>query len=356
MKKILDLSDRNDMFYWQTDRKITPSQIKSIFLNRRTQFDPGITKKAISFAMKKEVTELNNPIPFGSINNVVRATLSDETKVIIRMHPPGVKNGYFWSENVASQKAKDLGVPTYETYFIYDQQKEFNFDFMVMEQLKGKTMQELWPIDKKLDNKLIEETGKYTALIHKVKTTGFGFFKNDIAKKEGRLVGQYKSFKDHIFAALEDNLKFLTDFKAFDKETAKKVKKIFNSNLDLISCSNPSLVHNDIADWNELSDGEHITGIIDWDECFGGDPIMDFAQWSLFFEDARLKHFINGYKQINRLPDNFKAKIHLFRLRYLISKLALRQKRKIIDNSKWLEDRISRGLDVMKEEFKFFKL
>ena len=110
------------------------------------------------------------------------------------MHPKNVKNGYFWAESIASQKAKDVGVSTYSTYIIIDDQKDFPFDFMIMETLPGETMRNFTKsgeIEYQWEEQLIRETGKQLGLIHKVKTNGFGFFDNQIAKIEMRLQGQY---------------------------------------------------------------------------------------------------------------------------------------------------------------------
>lgn len=359
---IIDLSDRTDMFYWQTNRKISAQQTKDIFLDRHRAVKREDAIAAIEYGMHEagksksdsKVERLDSPIKFGSVNSVFRATLADGTKIVVRMHPYNVKNGYFWVESVATKKAKEFGVPVFETYFIDDSQKKFNFDFMIMEAISGKVMQDMWPIDAKLDKILIEETGKYAALIHKVKPKGFGFFQNGIAKEKGELQGQYRKFSEHVYAGFDEDLDFLTEQKVFSFSQRKKVEKIFSDSADLMKCNDPVLVHNDIADWNQLSNGKHITGMMDWDECFSGDPVLEFSAWSLFFDNKRLRHFIRGYKQVGELPEGYKEKERLFKLRYLISKMHLRKKRLLVVESKFLEERLKHAVKVMKEEFRYF--
>lgn len=364
MKKVLfDLSDRSNMFYWQTNRRISPEEQKVLFLDRRNTVSIEDTKRAISTGMSKAgkknndsiVTEIGEPIPFGSVNNVLKATLKDGTVVVVRMHPYHVKNGYFWVEKLATDKAREANIPTYETYWIDDSQTEFDFDYMIMSAVPGKPLQEMWPLGQILDQKLIRQTGAYMAKIHTITTIKYGFFSNQLAKKENNLVGQYDTFKQHLFAGLDEDFTFLQTQKILNRSQIKTIEKIFNLHDDLTTCRSPKLIHNDIADWNELSDGIDITGMMDWDECFSGDPVMDFSQWSLFFDNDRLKYLIEGYQQISPLPEGYQEKDHLFRLRYVISKLHLRKKRAIaITDSTFLNERIKRGVEVLEEELKHF--
>ena len=359
----LDLSDRKNMFYWQTNRKITAKQQKEVFLDRNQSVKKEEAKAAIEYGMiqagKKKsevkVIELSDPIEFGSVNSVLKATLADGTKIVIRIHPHFVKNGYFWAEKVATSEAKRMGVPTFDTYFIDDSQTKFSFAFMIMEALPGKTLQEFTRTGSmEHEKKLIKETGKYVALIHQVHPKGFGFFDNQKAKLDGILQGQYEQFKDHIYAALDEDLSFLIEYHVLTKDQSLMIQRIFDKNQPLMNCKKPSLIHNDIADWNLLSDGKHITGIIDWDECFAGDPVMDFSAYSLFFGEPRMSWFKEGYEEISKLPKQFEEKFQLFKLRYLISKMHLRKKRLLVYNSEGLQQKLERGLQAMKEVFTYF--
>jgi len=119
-------------------------------------------------------------------------------------------------------------------------------------------------------------------------------------------------------------------------------------------CDSPVLIHNDIADWNTLSDGKQVTGIIDWDECFSGDPVMDFSAYSLFFGEPRMTWFKEGYSETNTLPEQFEDKFQLFKLRYLVSKLKLRVTMATVHDSEGLQRNIRRGFEALKEVFSYF--
>jgi Ser/Thr protein kinase RdoA (MazF antagonist) len=169
------------------------------------------------------------------------------------------------------------------------------------------------------------------------------------------LQGQYNSSVEHIYAALDEDIKFLVDNKVLTVNQSKNIYKLFQKGRYLLFCSRGSLIHNDIADWNQLSDGKKITGIMDWDECFSGDPMMEFSAYSLFFKEPRLTWFKEGYNQISHLEDN-EDKFQFFKLRYLISKMHLRKKRSLIDDSIIIKKNIIRGMEAMNEVFTYFKI
>lgn len=358
---ILDLSDRTNMFYWQTNRRISATQQQHIFLTRHTRLKGEWLRKATVAGMKRagffgDDTRVASHLPiiaFGSVNTVVPVVLKSGREVVIRMHPPEVKNGYFWVESVATKFAKGTGVPTYTCLIVDDTRDSVPFDYMIMTRKRGRPMQDLWPLPVELEEHLVRETGRYAAMIHRIQPEGFGFFRNDIAKRQGRLVGQYKTLRQHIEAGLAEDLRFLTNVGTITSAQSKTIESLFQKHANLMSIKQPVLIHNDIADWNQLSDGKRITGMMDWDECVGGDPVMELSAYSLFFGQPRLNWFIRGYEEVRSLG-KWKQKYELFRLRYLVSKLHLRKKRSLVEDSEFLRSNLSRGLEAMHEVFAYF--
>ena len=119
--------------------------------------------------------------------------------------------------------------------------------------------------------------------------------------------------------------------------------------------SGPVVVHNDFADWNMLTDGKNITAILDWDEACGGDSVADLACWSMFFTIPRYEIFLKGYKEVGALPEDYEERFHYYRLRYAISKMALRAKRFIVDKSDFVKDKIEVGKKALSEEVEWFE-
>ena len=97
------------MFYWQTNRNVSADEQKAIFLTRHERFDERLLRVAVNAGMKRagytgDDTIAVSPDPIltlGSVNTVVPVVLKSGRKIVIRMHPPEVKNGYFWVEALA---------------------------------------------------------------------------------------------------------------------------------------------------------------------------------------------------------------------------------------------------------------
>ena len=357
-----DSTDRSQMFYWQVDRPFDERQIKEVFLDRHQAFDHKLVAAMIESGMHQvgktaaqaKVVELSEPIKSGSVNIVCPATLADATNVVIRIHPKEVRNGYFWSESVAADAAREAGVPTYHTFFIDDTRKNFDYDYMLIELLPGSNMKLGGPFSPKSDARLIAETGRFLARIHTVKTKNYGFFDNNIAKKDRLLVGIHKKWRDHYFAAFVANLDYLTSNSVISAQDRVSIEKIISKHASLINCESPRLVQNDLADWNELTDGKHITGILDWDECYSGDPVADFSAWSVFYPLERMEHLKRGYKSVNSLPEGFEEKLHIYRLRYIVSKMVVRKKKLVFQKSYFVQQLLDYAQKILQYEFRWY--
>ncbi len=192
------------------------------------------------------------------------------------------------------------------------------------------------------------------AHIHGIKTEKYGFFDNTDAKT-GTLVGLHSTYHDFIHTGLDENVQRLITFKILTDDQARKFKQLFDQ-INFEPSDGPRLIQNDMADWNLLTDGKKITGILDWDECHSGDPIADIACWSTFFSIERLKFFLIGYKTVATLPEDYESRFHFYRLRYTISKMALRCKRYEVDKSKFVAEKIKVGKQALIEESHWFNL
>lgn len=128
----IDLSNRINMFYWQTNRPLTAEETRKIFIERHEKLLNQIVSHGMKSAGYKgkdtEIKEVNPIIKRGSVNSVIPVIVQSGRKIVLRIHPKNVKNGYFWVEKVATSLAKKKGVPTYKTIFIDDSQKKVPFD------------------------------------------------------------------------------------------------------------------------------------------------------------------------------------------------------------------------------------
>jgi aminoglycoside phosphotransferase (APT) family kinase protein len=191
------------------------------------------------------------------------------------------------------------------------------------------------------------------AQIHTIKVDSFGAFDNDFAKHNHQLKGHHATYRDFIWVGLEENLQRLVSFEIVTQTQSQQMLTVFKRQ-SYEPTNGPRLIHNDYADWNLLTDGKTVTGILDWDECHGGDPIADLACWSTFYDLSRLTTFLEGYTSQTTLPDDYEARFHYYRLRYTISKMALRAKRYQVDKSDFIKDKLIVGKKALAEEVAWF--
>lgn len=355
------ITDRSDCFYWQTDRDLSAEEAAMIWTDRHSE----ITNEELLEKINKQLTEDKlayiQPIDekaqtsLGNVNSIRVGVLESGKEVIIRCHPKGIKNGYFHSESLAAEIALQNNIPAYRTYLIHDLEDENDISYQIIEKLSGDTISFYLKEHPEKEKQLVFEMGRTMARIHRIKVNGFGPFVNEEAR-QGNLVGIHSSLNDSINAALDENLERLVKYNILSSTVAEKIKKLFNNN-DLLKDNNTSvLIHNDFADWNLLTDGNSITGVIDWDECVGGHPIQEIACWSTFFAPERINEFLNGYFSETPKYENFVKLFQLFRLRYTISKMALRMKRYTYEQTPFLKGMIENGKKHLEELCEIFDL
>ena len=356
---MLRIGDRRNVFYWQTDRNLSPEDYEKYFLKRHETDSMEIVTilrngiKSIADIKDIEIVEPDENVKRGNVN-IVRKIRINGALYIARMHPKGIKNEYFYVEKLALIEAVKASLPVPEIVEVHEGTGEDDMDFVLMTSSPGVTMESAIQTNKDLEGVLLHDAGSLMAQLHTVRVEGFGSFNNEVAKKEGRLVGLHKSYKDFVWCGLEENLDRLVRFKVIDKAQSEMFKKVFKKN-NYEPLEGSRLVHNDFADWNILVDGGKVSALLDWDECHAGDPIADLACWSTFFKMDRFKTFVEGYKANATLPKDFEQRFHYYRLRYIISKMALRTKRALVDKSEFIQEKIKAGKLALFEELQWIE-
>lgn len=354
------IGDRSESFYWQTDRKISVEEASMIWKDRHSLISNeelldkvNNSLDGIKLSYIKPFNE-NDETSLGNVNSLRVGVLDNGDEVVIRCHPKGIKNSYFYVESLAASTAITSGIPTYKTYIIHELENENDIAYQVIEKLNGYSIQFYLESNPEKEKDIVYEMGRTMYKLHQVQVNGFGPFDNEKAK-ENILIGIHNTLNDSINAGLDENLNRLVGYSLFSKEIADKIKKLFINN-KLLNTTNAVLVHNDFADWNLLTDGITINAVLDWDECVGGDPIQDIACWSTFFEPSRLEYFLNGYYSNDLKPDDFEQRFQLMRLRYTISKMALRLRRYEYEKTDFLKTVIDRGEKHLNELIVYFEL
>jgi len=354
------IADRSDVFYWQTDRAVEPVVAGQIWADRHRYFtDDELVGRANELLDDKiasiEPLDLDAQTNLGNVNSVRTAWLQSGNEVIIRSHPKGIKNGYFHAEALASRTAKEMRLPAYVTLAIHDFTGGDDFAFQVMEKVKGTAVQKWLEAHPEDEDKMVIESGKMMARLHKLQVDGFGPFDNERAKR-GELVGLHVSLAKACRAGLPFNLEVLGAEGLLTEEQQAAVTNLFTNDNPLLQTKQAVLVHNDFADWNILTDGQTITGLLDWDECVGGDPVSDIACWSTFFDPKRTAKFLEGYWQVAEKPADFDEKFELLRLRYIVSKMTLRLRRYSWQPTDAIKQKIETGRVHLAESLAYFHI
>ena len=348
---MLEIGNRSNVFYWQTDRNLTVEGYDKFYLKRNevsTDTLVNILQNGIkSIPGKKDISIISpdDNVTKGNVNIVRKITINNNL-YIARMHPQGIKNRYFFVEQSALDTVQNT-IPAPKILEVHETNGETDMDFVLMSASNGITMENAIKANPQLEPQLLVEAGQLMAKLHQIKVEKFGSFDNEIAKKENKLIGLHNSYKEFIWCGLEENIKRLLDFKVIDEITAEKCLNFYKQN-NFEPLDGPRLIHNDFADWNNLVDKENISAILDWDECHAGDPIADLACWSTFYNIARFEKIKEGYNSITKLPEDFDKRFEYYRLRYTISKMALRVKRAQVDHSDFLKDKIKVGTEALR--------
>ncbi len=355
------IADRSNVFYWQTDRAVEPEEAGQIWADRHRYFsDDEIIEKVNSILTDEKLASIipfdpNSQTNLGNVSSVRIGVLESGKDVIIRCYPKGVTNGYFDVEAAAAHLVKQAGLPSYETVAIHDFEGGEDFAFHVLEKLPGAAIQKWLEAHPEDESQLVGKLGTMMARLHQVEVNGFGPFDNNKAR-EGTLEGLHSTYAIALRAGLEFNLDTLVKLDVVSTDQKQAMGDLFSDDNALLKVDKSVLIHNDFADWNLLTDGKDVTGIIDWDECVGGDPVSDIACWSTFFEPERLEAFLKGYWQVAEKPGDFQDKFVLLRLRYTLSKMTLRLRRYTWAPTDEVKMRIESGKVHLKQSLKYFGL
>ncbi len=356
-----NIADRTNVFYWQTDRAVEPEEAGHIWADRHRYFTDDELVARVNDVLPED--KLARVVPLfaeaqtnlGNVNSVRVGVLTSGTEVIVRCHPKGVRNGYFYAEAAAAKRAKQAGLPSYDTLAIHEYEQGDDFAFHVLEKLPGTALKKWLETHPDTESDLLRQVGKMMARLHTIRVDGFGPFINERAKN-GELIGLHASLGASMRAGLAFNLDVLVKEGVVNAKHIGAINELFSDDNPLLQSESGVLVHNDFADWNLLTDGVDVTGILDWDECVASDPIADIACWSTFFDPKRMEGFLEGYWQVAQKPHDFQEKFELFRLRYVLSKMTLRLRRYSWEPSDAIREKIENGKLHLAESLRFFGL
>ncbi len=239
-------------------------------------------------------------------------------------------------EQLICREVEKVSVPTNKVLCVDISRNKYSFDFQIEECLVGSDIENNFKGTKVDYDKMSFDLGKYIATYSQIQYEKFGMFDAKEANKD-RLIGTKNTFHDYIITCLDDDLAYLVTSNVVTDEKRKKIKDLFEEYKPIINdIKRGSLVHHDLADHNIFFDGKDtITGIFDWEAAVVGDPILDLAScptWRTFY--PREDILVEGYKTIAQLPDNFKEKMNIYRLRTMLWKIVYAIRMNILNETR----------------------
>lgn len=259
------------------------------------------------------------PLPEqGTFHCLYRVTYGGGKTYIIRTNAPASPYPALdlHIDGWAMARLRGADLPAVPVYALDTTRKIVPFDYAVMDEAGGK------PLSRLLENAgnahLVSELGRVVAGLHGIKCNGFGLLDVE-SVLSGEARGTVASWTDYLGLNLDAHLKTCADTGALSAHDARLAESAFNqADLD---CVRPSLLHGDLNHRNVYSDGRVITAVIDWEDCLSGDPVFDIASWGTFIgNDERLEQFLEGYRSVRCLPDDFERRYWLYYLRIVLAK------------------------------------
>ena len=310
----------SDIFYPVAHR--SQEEIDALKMRYET-FDDGLIPRLVKDSVGLTATTWMKPATWGTSHVTYIVSVKErERPVVLRANNgPKEPETYMIVEKMITDEVATLGIPVNRILFVDISRKTYPFDYQIQEGLEGKDIEDNFHGTREDYDQMSFDLGRYIAMWGDLSFKNFGRFR---VNPTGILLeGSKQSMYEYILVRLDEDIRFLVDHGVFDAKKADAVRKLFDARKAVMSCPVGTLVHYDLADHNIMFDGQNsITGIFDWEAAVVGDPILDLAScpmWKTHY--PREKKLIEGYKSIRDLPNFFKEKMDIYRLRTMLWKM-----------------------------------
>jgi Ser/Thr protein kinase RdoA (MazF antagonist) len=211
-------------------------------------------------------------------------------------------------------------LPSLQVYYVDMSREVVPFDYQILEEAKGASLAAL-QMDMGVSSEILFNLGVVVARLHSVTTEGFGMLDVKQILSDERGKGLLAKWTDYILLRLDTHVGFLFDAGIVSLEDGAVIERAFEQTLHRLEWSAPSLLHGDLGGQNIFSDGRCITALIDWEDCLSGDPVFDIASWGTFIGNRdRRATFLEGYRTVRELPEDFELRYWLYYLRVVLAK------------------------------------
>ncbi len=310
----------SDIFYPVAHR--SDEEISALKLRYET-FDENFIPSMIRRGINMTAVSWNKPTSWSTSHVIYIVTVKERARpVVIRANIGwGKPETYMAIEKLITDQVATIGVPVNRILYVDVSREHYPFDYQIQDMLDGSDIEGNFHGNRTEYDQLSFDIGRYVAMWGELTFDKFGRF--DPQPTRTLLVGTKGSMYDYMITRLDEDIRFLVDAGVVSIHIADRMRKLFEDHKPVMNMKRGTLVQYDLADHNIMFDGDKtITGIFDWEAAVIGDPMLDLASaptWKTFF--PREEKMIEGYKSVRDLPNFFKEKIHIYRLRTMIWKM-----------------------------------
>jgi aminoglycoside phosphotransferase (APT) family kinase protein len=333
----------DDIYYAVAHR--SQAEIDS-FKTRYEDFDASLIPLIFNKSLDLEATNWKQSSSWGSAHVIYYVDIKGQSEPLILRANTGFNprpEAIMKIEGLITDKVLAAGVPANKILHTDISRKLVPFDFQIEETLIGQDLEDNFNGTQADYDAMSFALGRFIATYHGIKLPKFGRF-DAVAAEHGELKGAKDTFFDYVTLCLDSDISYLVDAEVINSNVGIQIRELFNTNKDIINISQGVLLHHDLADHNLMFKDNKLTAIFDWEAAVVGDPVLDLAScptWRTHY--PREEQLVAGYKSVTALPENFEAKMNIYRLRTMLWKMVFAIRADILN-----DERIARFKNSLK--------
>jgi len=318
------LNERKSVFYLKADIPVTNNTILRVIDGNINEI--GFIKDRLNELSTKILGNNSRRIVYledqGTFHYIFELVTPEKQKYIIKTSRGDFPyRAYdFFIDKWAMEELSRYDIPHVNIIDVDVTRSKYPFDYMIMEKAKGKTLFEIRRTEKDYSNCLID-FGKTLAKIHSIAVESYGLLDIDHLLKLHKGKGLQSNWTDFVYKNLECDLRSCFDNGLIDETAKKSIQTVFLKAKEYIEVPKSSLLHGDLSNKNIFIFDKAVSAIIDWEDCLCGDSIFDIACWGTFVGNHnKVKLIIDGYKNFQKLNEDFEIRYWIYYLRIILAK------------------------------------
>ncbi len=325
-------TSRSDIYYWKCDN-VLPDREKLICNDKQAVADIGPVVRDIAqdyFGKNNlTVTACN-----GAGNHYTYIIKNNDGEFFFRADGGKLDDDYMDAEGAAMELVRKRGVKVPEVYHWDVSLDKYPIRYQLMELVRGECLNNYYQSQTLDRTQIGREVGRLLAKMHQVKLDGFGFFNTNILRTKNKIVGLDNKNRDYFCKQLDNHIKCLRDTDFLATAEVAEIESLIEKHGHLLDIGQGSVVHKDIAFWNMIGTENKVNAIIDWDDVIIGDPADDISVMKCFYNGDVLGPVYEGYEEVTKISDKFKARTSLYLVRNMLWKSVIRTKLNYFDKKK----------------------